>query len=132
MIQQYNIYLYWIYSANIWGIYDSWRVSVRPSGAGLGNMCQLNIYICIGYILPTFGGYMTIGGYLCALWALGWGSARLGNMCQLNFIYLYWIYFANIWGIYDSWRVSVHPSTVIYPVWWMSGVVDVRCGGCPI
>ena len=48
---------------------------VRPSGAGLenvnfeeytfildihcqqlGNMCQLNIYICIGYILPTIGG----------------------------------------------------------------------------
>ena len=103
---------------------------MRPPGAELGNMCQLNKYICIGYILPTFGGYMTIGGYLCALWALGWGSARLGNMCQLNFIYLYWIYFANIWGIYDSWRVSVHPSTVIYLVWWMSGVVDVRCGGC--
>ena len=33
-------YLYWIFSANIWGIYYSWRVSVRPSGAGLGNMCQ--------------------------------------------------------------------------------------------
>ena len=25
-------------------------------------MCQLNIYICIGYILPTIGGYMTVGG----------------------------------------------------------------------
>ena len=22
----------------------------------LGNMCQLNIYMCIGYILPTVGG----------------------------------------------------------------------------
>ena len=30
------IYLYWIYSAKIRGIYDSWRVSVRPSGAGSG------------------------------------------------------------------------------------------------
>ena len=29
---------YWIYSANIWGIYVIWRVSVRPSGAGLGNI----------------------------------------------------------------------------------------------
>ena len=57
---------------------------MRPSGAGLGNMCQLNIYICIGYILPTFGGYMTIGGCLCALRALGRGSAGLGTMCQLN------------------------------------------------
>ena len=24
----------------------------------------------------------------------------------------------------------MHPSTVIYLVWWMSGVVDVRCGEC--
>ena len=32
------IYLYWIYCANNWGIYVSWRVSVRPSGAGLGNV----------------------------------------------------------------------------------------------
>ena len=35
-------------------------------------MCQLNKYICIGYILPTIGGYMTVGGCLCALRALGW------------------------------------------------------------
>ena len=75
---------------------------MRPSGAGsgnvnfeeytfildihcqqLGNMCQLNIYICIGYILPTIGGYMTVGGCLCAL-----PGAGLGNMCQLN-IYIY-------------------------------------------
>ena len=57
------IYLNWIYSANIWGIYDSWRVSVRPPGAGLGNMFQLNKYISVGYILPTFGGYMAVGGF---------------------------------------------------------------------
>ena len=44
-----------------------------PFGRWVGeNMCQLNIYICIGYILPTFGGYMTVGGCLCALRALGW------------------------------------------------------------
>ena len=98
---------------------------MRPSGAGsgnvnfeeytfildihcqqLGNMCQLNIYICIGYILPTIGGYMTVGGCLCAL-----PGAGLGNMCQLNiYIYLYWIYSANNWGIYDILRVSVRPS----------------------
>ena len=35
-------------------------------------MCQLNRYICIGYFLPTFGGYITVGGCLCALRALGW------------------------------------------------------------
>ena len=32
------VYWYWIYSANNWGIYAIWRVSVLPSGAGLGNM----------------------------------------------------------------------------------------------
>merc|ERR1712001_280488 len=54
---------YWIYSANIWGIYVIWRVSVRPSGAGLGNIsgqeCTFSyMYTCIGYKLPTFGEYM--------------------------------------------------------------------------
>ena len=34
-----NAYLYWIYAANI-----------------LGSMCQLNIYVGIGYIMPTIGG----------------------------------------------------------------------------
>ena len=29
---------YWIYSANIWGRYAIWRVSLRPSGAGLRNV----------------------------------------------------------------------------------------------
>ena len=28
---------------------------------------------CIGYKLPTFGEYMLIGGFLCALRAQGWG-----------------------------------------------------------
>ena len=28
----------------------------------LGNICKLNLYIGIGYILPTIGGYMSIGG----------------------------------------------------------------------
>ena len=30
------IFWYWIYHANTWGKNVSWRVSVRPSGAGLG------------------------------------------------------------------------------------------------
>ena len=37
---------YWIYSANIWGMYVIWRVSVRPSGAGLGNMSGQECTIC--------------------------------------------------------------------------------------
>ena len=41
---------------------------------------------------------MTIGGCLCALWALGRGSAGLGTMC-VEYMYLYWIYFANIFAL---------------------------------
>ena len=71
---------------------------MRPSGAGLGNlnfeeytvildihcqqlgnMCQLNIYICIGYILPTFGICTSFGGFLCALRAQGWGICLVRN-----------------------------------------------------
>ena len=46
----------------------------------LGEMCQLegfcaprnlvtfgNIYICMGYMLTTFGEYTSVGGFLCAL-----------------------------------------------------------------
>ena len=44
------IYLYWIFFANIWGIYVTRRVSVRPSGAGSVGKCTFfYIYICIGY-----------------------------------------------------------------------------------
>ena len=72
---------YWIYSANIWGMCVIWRVSVRPSGAGLGNIsgqeCTFSyMYTCIGYKLPTFGEYMLVGGFLCALRAQGWGICR--------------------------------------------------------
>ena len=48
---------------------------------------------------------MAVGGCLCALRALGWGKH-----VSVEYIYLYWIYSANIWGIYGSWRVSVRPS----------------------
>ena len=44
--------------------------------AGLGTMCQLNTCTCIGYMLPTFGGYMTVGWCLCALRALGWETNK--------------------------------------------------------
>ena len=57
-------------------MYVSLRVSVRCWGAGLVNMsgqectCS-NMYTCIGYKLPTFGEYMSAGGFLCALQARG-------------------------------------------------------------
>ena len=59
---------------------DIWQLEgvCAPFGRWVGeNMCQLNIYICIGYILPTFGGYMTVRGCLCALWALGWETKKI-------------------------------------------------------
>ena len=113
---------YRIYPAIIWGIYINWRVSVRPSSAGLrnvhflicilvldinsqhlGNICQLAgisvppsgaglgnmsgqectfsyMYTCIGYKLPTFGEYMLVGGFLCALRAQGWVICLVRNV----------------------------------------------------
>ena len=35
------------------------------------NICKLNIYIDIGYILPTLGGHMSVERFLCALQAGG-------------------------------------------------------------
>ena len=58
------------------------RVSVRPLGVGFRNV-HFFIFIHIGYKLPTFGEYMSV-----------------------EFIYWYWIYPANYWRIYVSWRVS--------------------------
>ena len=37
-------------------------------------ICKLNIYIDIGYSLPTLGGRMSVGGFLCTLRAQGWGN----------------------------------------------------------
>ena len=58
---------------------------MRPLGAGLGNMsgqeCTFSyMYTCIGYKLPTFGEYMLVGGFLCALRAQGWGICLVRNV----------------------------------------------------
>ena len=44
------------------------------------NICKLNIYIDIGYILPTFGECTSFGGFLCALRAQGWGIFLVRNV----------------------------------------------------
>ena len=80
---------------------------MRPSGAGLGNMsgqeCTFSyMYTCIGYKLPTFGECMSVGGFLCALRAQGWGIFLVRNVhflicillldinCQLSEINRQW------------------------------------------
>ena len=46
-----NIHLYWIYTANNWGICDIWRVSVRPSGRWVGEHVSVEyIYIYLYWI----------------------------------------------------------------------------------
>ena len=59
---------YWIYSANNWGIYVSWIYMLVSDifCQQLRNKCKLNLYIGIGYILPTIEGYISIKGCLCA------------------------------------------------------------------
>ena len=47
---------YWIYTANKWGIYVSWRLSVHPLFAGSGNVHYvIYIHFGIGYKLPKMG-----------------------------------------------------------------------------
>ena len=65
------IYLYWIYAANILGDTCQLEVFCAPFGRRARECTFCNIYICIRYMRPTFGGYMSVGGFLCALWAQG-------------------------------------------------------------
>ena len=59
-----------------------------PFGRGVRKSKFFNIYICIGYLLPTFGEYTSLGGFLCALRAQG-GKCTFLNIWYI--IYLYWI-----------------------------------------
>ena len=68
-------------------------------GRKVGEYSFNNIYICIGYILPTIGGLMSVGGCVCALWHIG--------IHFVIYIHLYWVYTANNWGIYVSCRMSM-------------------------
>ena len=75
-------------------VYFSCIVPMSHLGTRLGNIHFIiytfyDLYISIGYILPTMAGYMSVAEFTCALWAQGWGI-------YINF---YWIYSANNWGI---------------------------------
>ena len=89
------------------------------------NIWQLNIWVGIEYILPTLGGWMWVGEFLCALRAQGWVIYIFWNIQWYNSIaymlptiwgiYVSWIYSlvliyrANTWGMNVCWRVSVRP-----------------------
>ena len=90
-IQYQYIFLYWI-----WGIHVS---------------C---IFINnIGYILPTIGGYMSgFDGLLNVhfvkyIFVLDIYCQQFWGYMSVGYMYWYWIYAANNWGIHVSWGVSV-------------------------
>ena len=62
----YVIYIhwYWIYTKKNWGIYVSWIniLVLDVYCQQLGNVCYLEKYISIVYVLPTIGEYMSVGG----------------------------------------------------------------------
>ena len=61
-----NIYWYWIFSANNWGIYVSWGVFVDPSATGLGNVhFVISIFVLDINIWGTKSKNLTFEG-VCA------------------------------------------------------------------
>ena len=55
------IYWCWKYHTNNWG-------NVSVGGFLSARECTFcNVYICIGCMLPTFGEYTSVEGFLCAL-----------------------------------------------------------------
>ena len=93
-----NIHLYWIYIANNWGKCVSWRVSVRPSGAGLENVHFLEYTFVLDIHCQQLGKMCQLEG-VCAAFGRGVGECafsriyicigythcqQLGKMCQFE------------------------------------------------
>ena len=49
-----------LYDANTGGMNLSWRVSVRPSGAGLENISILTYIMALDICYQQFGEYMSV------------------------------------------------------------------------
>ena len=70
------------------GALSNWApAKLAPGKLGPSKLDPCIIYICIGYSLPTIWEHMSV-----------------------EFIYCYWIYFANNWGICVNWRVSLQSA----------------------
>ena len=82
-----NIKKYWIYDANTLGIYVIWRVSGRPSGAGLEKVCNFegfclgNVHILLDICCQNLGIYV--------IWRVSGrpSGAGLGNVHFWTFFY---------------------------------------------
>ena len=70
-------------------------------------MSVVFIYIGIGYIIPTIGGNVSVGGFLCALECtfcnififIGYMLPTFGEYMSVEYICWYWIYNVNNWGM---------------------------------
>ena len=82
-----NIKKYWIYDANTLGIYVIWRVSGRPSGAGLEKVCNFegfclgNLHILLDICCQHLGIYVILEGF----WAPF--GRRVGKCTFLDIFY---------------------------------------------
>ena len=113
----------------------SWRVSVCPSGTGLGNEHFWKMYIVVWWM----SGVVDVWCGGCPMW---WMSGVLDVRCGGCLVW--WMsYFTHsvvdVWcGGCLVWWMSYFTHGVVDVwcggclVWWMSGVVDVQCGGCLI
>ena len=114
----------------------------------LGNICQFNLCIGIGYILPTIGDIShlenvfgrRVGG-ICIVYCLEHTfildiyCQRFENIYQLNILIGIGYILPTIGDISQLGSVCVvdvrcGQCPILHTVWWMSGVMNVWCGGC--
>ena len=86
-----NTFLYWLYTANNWGKKFQLHIYINKIWYWLYSAKKnCTIYTCIGYMLPTIGGYRSVGYkyWYCIYSANNWGM-------YVRYIYWYRIYSAN-------------------------------------
>ena len=69
------IYWYWIYHANTWAMNVSWRVSVWPSGPGVGEGQFRERFFFFGICWPQFWEWFFFFGLWCQPF---WGGVLVG------------------------------------------------------